>query len=220
MQLKTYIEKPITKAWFDQVLMEIKNYANAIHYLDFKSLLNSLTNTKEFEKNRIVVIDVDSSYYLELINQITEECNDVKFIGLGIPRELGKTIEILKNGFCAYLELGNNSIDFVNAIRSVKHGTVYLPSYKVEEFIKYLITTELDFNNNKSTKISQVLSAQLSSLTEKQQEVCDYLIKGYTYKEISQFLGVTTHTINQRAKSIYKKMEVNSRGELSYLFLK
>lgn len=220
MHIKTYIEKPVTKTWFEEILLDLKNHTDISNYYDFNTLLKSISNEVSIEKNTIVVIDFDSVHYVELINQINEIYTNVKLIGIGYPRDLDRTLEVLRNGFHAYLEIGNTSLEFYNALRNIKDGMMYLPIYKVDEFIKQVVKKKINLNIQKPKEISHNLNIQLGSLTLKQKEVCDYLLKGYSYKEISQFIGLTTYTINQRAKSIYKKMGVNSRGELSYLFLK
>jgi DNA-binding NarL/FixJ family response regulator len=220
MHLKTYLEKPVTKSWFEEILVDLKNHTNVINYYDFNTLLKSISNEVNIEKETIIVIDFDSVHYIELINQINEVYTNIKLIGIGYPRDLERTLDVLRNGVHAYLEIGNSSIDFYNALRNIKEGIMYLPMYKVDEFIKNIVNKEFKFNINKSKEIPLHIKNQLNTLTLKQREVCDYLLKGYSYKEISQFIGLTTFTINQRAKSIYKKMGVNSRGELSYLFIK
>ncbi|MFZ9303349.1 MAG: helix-turn-helix transcriptional regulator [Sediminibacterium sp.] len=58
-----------------------------------------------------------------------------------------------------------------------------------------------------------------SMLTEKQLIVFECLLKGYTYKEISQQLGISFYAVNQRAKTVYKKAGVNSRIELMNLMV-
>jgi DNA-binding CsgD family transcriptional regulator len=45
------------------------------------------------------------------------------------------------------------------------------------------------------------------------------LTKGHSYKEIAEIIGLTTFSVNQKAKSIYKKIGVRSRAELSYRIL-
>jgi len=220
MYIKTYIEKPVTKSWFDEILNDLKNYTVVTHHNDFNALLKSISNEASIEKETIVVIDFDCMHYVELINQINEIHINVKLLGIGYPRDIDKTLEVLSNGFHAYLEIGNNSLEFYNALRNLKDGMMFLPIYKVDEFIKLVVKKKAKLNIHKPDEMPHNLKFKLNSLTLKQKEVCDYLIKGYSYKEISQFIGLTTYTINQRAKSIYKKMGVNSRGELSYQFLK
>ena len=57
------------------------------------------------------------------------------------------------------------------------------------------------------------------ALTEKEKKVCEFLLKGYTYKEIANTIGVTSFAVNQRVKGIYKKLQVRSRAELSFRYL-
>jgi DNA-binding NarL/FixJ family response regulator len=57
------------------------------------------------------------------------------------------------------------------------------------------------------------------ALTDKEKKVCEFLLKGYTYKEIANTIGVTSFAVNQRVKGIYKKLQVRSRAELSFRYL-
>ena len=56
----------------------------------------------------------------------------------------------------------------------------------------------------------------IKPLSEKERKVSDLLAQGLSYKEIATVMGVTTFAINQNAKSIFKKLNVRSRAELSY----
>jgi DNA-binding NarL/FixJ family response regulator len=48
-------------------------------------------------------------------------------------------------------------------------------------------------------------------LSLRQQEILAHLAKGYTYKEISELLGVTFATVNHEIGGIYRKLHVHSR---------
>jgi DNA-binding NarL/FixJ family response regulator len=54
------------------------------------------------------------------------------------------------------------------------------------------------------------------SLTEREREVLLYLVKGFTGPEIGRFLDISAHTVASHVKSIYRKLEVRSRGEAVY----
>jgi DNA-binding NarL/FixJ family response regulator len=54
------------------------------------------------------------------------------------------------------------------------------------------------------------------ALTEREREVLLYLVKGFTGPEIGRFLGISGHTVASHVKSIYRKLEVRSRGEAVY----
>lgn len=51
------------------------------------------------------------------------------------------------------------------------------------------------------------------SLTEKEKEVLEYLVKGYSYKMIAAALNKSVETIRVQIKSIYRKLHVNSNAE-------
>jgi DNA-binding NarL/FixJ family response regulator len=50
-------------------------------------------------------------------------------------------------------------------------------------------------------------------LSEREQEVLRLIEKGMTYDEVSQVLGITWHTVTAYLRRVYRKLQVNSRGE-------
>jgi DNA-binding NarL/FixJ family response regulator len=61
---------------------------------------------------------------------------------------------------------------------------------------------------------SGLINEQLKILTKREREVVEELVKGLTYKEISQVLNITSSTVNDHLKSVYQKMSVKSKAEL------
>lgn len=56
---------------------------------------------------------------------------------------------------------------------------------------------------------------QAESLSEREREVLILLSKGLTRKEIAGLLNISPYTINDHVKSIYKKLDVNSKSEVT-----
>lgn len=50
-------------------------------------------------------------------------------------------------------------------------------------------------------------------LTEREKEILNYLVKGYTYKSISAQCGITLDTVKTHIKNIYAKLQVSSGKE-------
>jgi DNA-binding NarL/FixJ family response regulator len=55
----------------------------------------------------------------------------------------------------------------------------------------------------------------LNSLTEREREVLALLARGLTNKEIARELTITTNTVKRHLKSLFVKMEVNTRSAAS-----
>ena len=53
-----------------------------------------------------------------------------------------------------------------------------------------------------------------TELTDREGDVLVLVEQGYTYKEISQKLSISYHTVNYHLKSIYNKFDVSSKLEL------
>jgi len=56
-------------------------------------------------------------------------------------------------------------------------------------------------------------SKELETLTAREQEVLDYLAKGFLYKEIAEALGISYDTVHTHIRKIYEKLHVRSRTE-------
>lgn len=57
-------------------------------------------------------------------------------------------------------------------------------------------------------------------LTAKEQQVVAAMVDGLSYKMIASRLGVTLETVRQHIKNIYRKLHVNSKGEVIVKSLK
>jgi DNA-binding NarL/FixJ family response regulator len=57
-------------------------------------------------------------------------------------------------------------------------------------------------------------------LTAKEQQVIAAMVDGLSYKMIAGRLGITLETVRQHIKNIYRKLQVNSKGEVIVKSLK
>jgi DNA-binding NarL/FixJ family response regulator len=59
-------------------------------------------------------------------------------------------------------------------------------------------------------------SATTPHLTARELEVLQYITKGFSFGEIAGLLGISAHTVTAHVRSIYRKLEVSSRGAAVY----
>ena len=214
--------KPSIISWFNGVKNDLSNYCNIKIYLNYNSLINSKELHYSKHDQIILLIDIENDHYTELFSQVRVLHPDSKFIGLGVLVDLEKTKNLLKEGFHGILEISDTTGDLYNAIRTVSTNKIYLSVDKINQLLNEIVVKDAPLipldNQYQITNPDNI--EKLDKLTKKQKEIIAYLIKGYTYKEVASFLGVTSFTINQRAKTVYKKLNINSRNELAYLIYK
>jgi DNA-binding NarL/FixJ family response regulator len=59
-------------------------------------------------------------------------------------------------------------------------------------------------------------AATVAPLSDREHEVLQLIVKGFSYAEIAGLLGLSAHTVTTHVRGIYRKLEVHSRGEAVY----
>jgi DNA-binding NarL/FixJ family response regulator len=57
---------------------------------------------------------------------------------------------------------------------------------------------------------------EVPGLTDREHQVLELLVKGFTFQEIGELLGISAHTVTTHVKHIYGKLQVRSRAEAVY----
>jgi len=206
------------KTWFNNNHLIQSQLFETRHFTNFKSLHSELLNNDEIAlENTLIFLDIEDDLHFDYANSIKDLSKNIKLLALGLPRDIDTVIAFLKNGYNSFIDITANEIDLIKSIEKIKAGKYYLSDNNVDEIIKSI--TEENINKLADTCLDD-FKIRNFSLTKKNIEVIDFLIKGYTYKNIAEILCLTAFAVNQRAKSVYKKCGVRSRSELSYLLLK
>ena len=160
----------------------------------------------------------------------------ILFLDLGLPGISGlKAISVFKANYPETKLIvisGDSSNESVwEAITSGAHGYLLKP-FSLKE-IKQQLTIIKNGGAALSPHIAEKLIQQIGSanntiakqqetvkLTKRENEVMEQLIKGLSYKEVSQLLNISATTVNDHIKNIYSKMGVNSKSELIIRVLK
>ncbi|MDJ0868621.1 MAG: response regulator transcription factor [Myxococcota bacterium] len=56
-------------------------------------------------------------------------------------------------------------------------------------------------------------AARTPQLSARESEVLELVVKGFTFPEIGELLGISAHTVTTHIRRIYRKLEVRSRSE-------
>lgn len=88
-------------------------------------------------------------------------------------------------------------------------------------FLRLLYDGEwIDDSYRQDVTFESRLRAKLKDLklSPKETEVCELLLRGYTLRQTAAMLGIAYPTANTYCTSLYRKLKINSRTELTLLF--
>ena len=135
---------------------------------------------------------------IEAIQPIKRLFPEAAIIMLSVYTDNDRIFKALCAGAVGYLEKDTPLQDIVDAIEVIhKGGSVMSPAI-ARKVVEY-------FAPRRTYK---------EPLTAKEQQVIAAMVDGLSYKMIAARLGVTLETIRQHIKNIYRKLQVNSKGEV------
>lgn len=134
---------------------------------------------------------------IELVKTLKQQKPGLKLVMLTNMNSDELIFESIKNGTLGYIlksELG----DLEQAVRTVLGGGALItPTIALRVFASF-----------------QAQAPQAPALTDRERQVLELMVRGKTMRAVAEFLGLSTHTIHDNIKRIYKKLEVHNRSEL------
>ncbi len=212
------------KQWISANEPELKYFVNFIYFQNFDLFIehikeNIIKNINSGPgQNIIVAVDLSGSYS-EIFDRIHQIDNNLKIILFDLITDTSKLFDILRYGYNSVVEVGTNSHDMLSVFQRLLKQEISLGPDLTHKLLLEHFFKKGNHHNNHDSSISERKKILKNILSEKQQIVFDNLLLGKTYKEISQLLGVSFYVVNQRAKTIYRKLGVRSRVELLNLVM-
>ncbi len=65
----------------------------------------------------------------------------------------------------------------------------------------------------------QSFKLKTEALTAREHEILQFIVKGFSYKEIAAQCAISAHTLNSHIKNIYQKLNIHSRAEIAAKYL-
>lgn len=194
-----------------------------------------------FARNELVSILKESSNLQPVLSSESAEnflkyckhSNDIDFIltDIGLPGISGidaipKLKRKLPNAEILILTKFKDNDNIFKALRAGASGYILKDSGldKIEETIlkigrgipalsPAIARRMIDYFSIKKIELNDI------QLTDKESEVLKFLVGGLSYKLIANEMNVSINAIRYHVKNIYKKLHINSRPELIYMYL-
>ncbi len=169
-------------------------------------------------------IDIRTATNIEAcLNELKSYEPEIALIDLALPD--GSGIDVIrylkserKDTYVVVTTIFDDSSTLFSALRAGADG--YVLKYQTPEMIVDLLQGIAKGNPPLSPEIAKKILLSFASennsepvLSDREQEVLQLIGKGFTVKKVSELLGISKNTTSFHIKSIYKKLNVNSRAE-------
>ena len=173
-------------------------------------------------EGRALIKEVDADIYLvdlglpdfsglALLPEIVQHRPDANAMVISIFDDDAHIIAAIEAGAMGYLLKDSDSRNVGEALREVHTG-----GSPLSPLIAKKVLNLLRGKTESREKAELPTSPRKELLTERETEVLCQLATGLAFREIADALSISSHTVAQHVRNIYKKLAVRSRGKAVY----
>jgi DNA-binding NarL/FixJ family response regulator len=151
----------------------------------------------------LIISDIDMPEVngLEGLKQVKNKYPEAKVMIFTVFEENDKVLNAICLGANGYVLKSSTAEKITESIFDVINGGSPLTPSIASKILQHFPKHAFSSNN------------EMESLTTKEKEVLEWLVKGYSYKMIAAELDKSLETIRTQIKKIYKKLNVQSNAE-------
>ncbi len=162
--------------------------------------VESFLENEEARSSQILLLDIGLKggiSGLEGIRPIKHMAPEIEIIMLTTFDDSDHVFKALCAGASAYLTKQSPFAKIVEAIEVVGQGGSYMSPEIARKVVNYFAPSQ-----------------KRTNLTPRQQQIVQGVVDGLSYKLIADKLMISTETVRDHIKKIYRKLEINSKTEL------
>jgi DNA-binding NarL/FixJ family response regulator len=155
----------------------------------------------------VVLMDINlpGKNGIECVTELKRALPDTEFIMLTTYDDTDLIFDALRAGACGYLLKRSAPEELVRAIQDTMRGGSPMSMEIARRVVSHFHRPD---------------GPTPGALTAREQEILGLLAKGLAYKEIADRLNLSPHTIHNRLRGIYRKLQVKSGPEAVAKFLR
>lgn len=144
---------------------------------------------------------------VECVRQLSQALPGTYFLMLTVHEDPDSIFNSLAAGASGYLLKPVRAAELLVAVKDVFAGGAPMTSNIARKVVQ-------------SFKRAAPSTPEAESLSPRETEVLDYLVKGYSYKEVAEAMSISYGTVHTHIERIYKKLHVQSRAQAVARYLR
>jgi DNA-binding NarL/FixJ family response regulator len=156
----------------------------------------------------LVDIGLPDGSGIELIRELRAREPEALAMVVTVFGDEKSVIEAIEAGASGYLLKGNDARDVGSAIADlIEGGSPISPA--IARYLLRRLQAPL-------AAAAESAAGSVPELSTREKEVLRLVAKGFSYAEIADLLAISAHTVTSHVRSVYRKLEVGSRGAAVY----
>lgn len=154
----------------------------------------------------VVIMDINMPVVdgIQLLKEFQQKGRPCEIVVLSTHEDIKMIKEVLKLGAKSYLTKSNAGEKITEAVRKVYNGKKFFSEDVKDKMLVSFTNNEIERENKKS-------------ITKRELEILELVVKEYTTKEIGEKLFISNNTVDTHRKNIMRKLEVkNTVGLVKY----
>lgn len=152
---------------------------------------------------------------LDLLSQITLHRPHANAMIVSVSDDELNIVSAIERGAAGYLLIDAAPCAFISALHDLHAGTSPLSPAIAKKLLGVLRARTVDMKP-KAAAVEQPKLPAREMLTERESQVLRELALGLAFREIAESLSISSHTVAQHVRNIYRKLAVSSRGRAVY----
>lgn len=192
------------RATLARLINRAEGFSCLNQYASAEAALEGLTK----ERPNVVLMDINLPGIngVECVRRLKQLAPEIQVMMLTVYEDTENIFNALAAGATGYLLKRTSTQELLAAIREVNQGGSPMTTHIARKVVQ-------SFQRTSPT------AAPTESLSPREQEVLDFLARGFLYKEIADNLGISYETVHTYIRRIYEKLQVRTRTEAVAKFL-